>query len=397
MEFWLTPKSTSYEDGYGVGDQLRSLGIAEHAHRISAFSNEDFSHRLSVFLADNSRMLARLEETDEVARLDEVGQIGVKSDAAPGHVYPHSRLEHSRLGVSYIAVHCSRMGLHYSDSTKRSAAMMLHDLGHSALSHQAERALQLAGHGDHEDRGQHILRGSPGLQAVLMQDGRVYPNDLLPIMSEKGVEGVAQSIFDSLSWVVMDSAMAGRPLPEDFEWRVISSIVREDWDGLVVDDHVPLQELLERRVELFPKIYVSLRGRVSNASVHEVVRLMLRQKKIVPNHLMQGIDNQVLPRIQGYLINGAPEYIKSAWQLGQGYVDESDRWELETFSNESDFRTRVVALSTDDVPHLASNVYPFWKKAIPVKTTAGARLRLQAEAKDYSGLERLYFILVFKG
>ncbi len=378
---------------------LCSLSVRDHVERLLAFHEADLSSESNRYFIFEGDKLHKVEATPEVQRLGGVSQIEISSMYGLGLPELHTRLAHTRLGVAYVIVSGLLAKETFHHITTRAVAMLLHDIQHPPLCHPVDAALQSEGYADHEERAQKVMRSSVNIRAALDMAG-ISLGDVSEIMQEAGVDGAYQAIFDTMSYSVLDWAMLGEPLPDDFEMRLIENFDGEAAGLLKVKRLGLLQALLEIRARGYREIYCSPRGRVGDSVLRQLTRLLLRgsgDHRLVPSGVMNSTDAPFISTLEHYVNNGAGSFWQAAWQLARGDATTLVRdWQLEAFGHDEAFESRIAELEADGKNFLVCPYFDHNKKKVRVFGPLGP-VTLKAKSRGRDRLDEVAFILVYLG
>ena len=179
--------------------------------------------------------LVDLINTPEVQRLRYISQLGLCNFTYPGAT--HSRFSHS-LGVLHLMLLCiNHLEKEYPDSFRRLekeallAAALLHDIGHSPLSHVTEGFF-----GDHEERTVDIILGAnSNIHKVLRKRSKSLPAKTAALIAKRPINGTkvhlwqkalisSQLDLDRLDYLRRDSLCSGAEYG-NFDWfRIIQTM-----------------------------------------------------------------------------------------------------------------------------------------------------------------------------
>jgi len=200
----------------------------------------------------------------------------------------HTRSDHSLLDGEIALVAGIKLGLSTEEIKTLIAGGLLHDLGHSALSHTGEEFIVDRGGVDHEKRTSIKLEKDEELKKVLTKFG-IDVGDVKQVIDEKGKLGALQKIFDSLSYLILDckpiyqkqNILAGIDFSilKDSGIKLINDMVgiNNVEDKFVLSIKTPdlWQKLLDIRAWMMQNIYVHPFTRMISDGKKQLMQLML--------------------------------------------------------------------------------------------------------------------------
>jgi len=181
---------------------------------------------------DKDSWLLKLLNCPEVQRLRYINQLGLSQFTYPGA--SHSRFSHS-LGVlhlmqlcfSYLKQTYSKNHFKLLDEEALLAAALLHDIGHSPLSHATEEIF-----GNHEERATEIIKNPESeLHKVLSNRDKSLPSKVAALITKQSVVPMwqkslvsSQLDMDRLDYLRRDSLCSGAEYG-NFDWfRIIHTM-----------------------------------------------------------------------------------------------------------------------------------------------------------------------------
>jgi HD superfamily phosphohydrolase len=263
--------------------EIRALDTRRHLVRIP--------HECDVPLTDRVRQLLDAQEMRRLARISQLGLVGL--------VYPgacHSRLEHS-LGVYRNALLYLKQlatderfaeAVRPQDAEAFIAAALLHDLGHWPFCHAIED-IALPGVPAHElFANSFLLEGE--IADTLRDDWDVQPRDVTALLSEKPRDKrqrVLQSMLsgpidiDKMDYLVRDSLHAGVPYGRNFDQqRLVGSLcLNEAGDGLAISHkgRTAAEMLVFSRYVMFSEVYWHHAVRSATAMLQRAFYLLYQE------------------------------------------------------------------------------------------------------------------------
>lgn len=217
---------------------------------------------------------ADLLDTPPVQRLRYVRQLGTVS-----LVYPsanHTRFEHS-LGVYHLVSQaCAHLDLEQRTTAHLEAAAMLHDVGHTAFSHNLERLLDRETDRGHDDIG-HLLAADP-IAAVLTEHD-LEPRRIQSLIHGEGPLGqllAGELDVDRMDYLVRDAHHTGVPYGTIDPGRLLRQLTVIDGDLALEEGNVQSAEsLLIARALMNPTVYNHHVSRISKAMLRRALDLLL--------------------------------------------------------------------------------------------------------------------------
>jgi HD superfamily phosphohydrolase len=300
-----------------------------------------------------------------------------------------------------VAAHAIVSGLRMKLTLRQIAilafAALLHDVAHPAFSHDGDRYAEFMGFPPHEARGQKLLETNQDLyESILM--ARLSVAEVVAVMREEGDLGQILKVMDTLAYVVMDSAIVGDSLPSGFSAWVITSITGVKDGRLQVLEAGPLGSLLAIRARLSRDIYYHLRNLLAAES------LLFGFKKLGELGLLQA--DQIVTGTDGYIemllteiINSGdvPEFIRRAFGLAHGFLQELQHAELKVLETKTDFEAAWSKLTPNEVGRaFGIEPYNYIRKSLKVQDPEGKEIELKASSKYLSAESQKWYLLVWK-
>ena len=216
---------------------------------------------------------AALLDTPSVQRLRYVRQLGTVS-----LVYPsanHTRFEHS-LGVYHlIRQACAHLDLDGPATEHLEAAAMLHDIGHTAFSHNLEPILEReAGRG--HDAVEHLLEAAPIAEILAEYD--LSTRRICSLIAGDGTLGqllAGELDVDRMDYLVRDAHHTGVPYGTIDPGRLLRQLTIVEGDLALEEGNVQSAEsLLIARALMNPTVYNHHVSRISKAMLRRgIMRL----------------------------------------------------------------------------------------------------------------------------
>ena len=220
---------------------------------------------------------------------------GVRQLAMAHLVYPganHTRFEHS-IGTLFLADRiCGELGLGADETAKVRLAALLHDVGHTAFSHEAEAVL--APHlGDHEKIGEGIV-GKGALADIINENFRACE---IAGLWERPAGGVITSDMgaDRMDYLLRDSHYTGVAYGVIDSDRISSSLALSG-RGLVLRERglEAAESLLVARFTMFSTVYLHKTVRIASRMLQQAITLALSDGTIAAQDALRLSDSQML-------------------------------------------------------------------------------------------------------
>lgn len=236
----------------------------------------------------------RIIDTPDFQRLRRIRQLALTHLVYPGAV--HTRFEHS-LGTMHLASSiCDMLGMKGEEREKIRLRALLHDLGHTAFSHESECALQ-GMLGRHEKIGEgKILRGEVG--EIIRE--RFRPGE---IASGKG--GLADELIscdigaDRMDYLKRDAHHIGVAYGMIDTDRIIHTIGSEN--GKICLERGGLEaaeSLLIGRFLMFSSVYLHKTVRIASAMLNRAIGNAVGGG-LAPGEFLDAGDEEMLLRLRG--------------------------------------------------------------------------------------------------
>lgn len=334
------PDALSMESMMARGHRLMQMTCEEHVYRIIGDDDELRERAETVFKLLREFVLW-LEQEPLVHRLSGLRQLSLHRDRN-GSLYPHNRLQHSRMVAANAIVFALMRKASLVEVATCYFAAMLHDVGHSAWSHQMDEFLVHHGVPNHETRGQTRIAQDPRFVNIF-KSTNVESGNVVQVMKEAGEFGMCQSLADTLAYVELDSHLVGKPIPEQFAFALITSVIgvrkRNDRFLYEMSDSTMVQELLNRRAKLHHDVYGGGLADFFVEGVKHLMNWLVKQRLMTLVDFVEMADAELDARL-AFVMSGedAPKWIASIYKILQGNKDEVDvSWMKNAFDSKFDF------------------------------------------------------------
>jgi len=204
---------------------------------------------------------------------------GIKQMAVAYLVYPganHTRFEHS-LGTMHITGRiCENLSLSEDETKNMRAAALLHDVGHTAFSHESEGILVRKRMGNHEQRGVETL--TKGGSGEILEDNGYDLKRICALIGGDEKGGIINFDLgsDRMDYLLRDSHYTGVAYGV-IDWdRLVHTIRLKggravlEWGGIEA-----AESLLIARFLMFSSVYYHHAVRIASAMLGRAVELAL--------------------------------------------------------------------------------------------------------------------------
>jgi len=234
----------------------------------------------------------KLIDTPEVQRLR-----GIKQMAVAYLIYPganHTRFEHS-LGTMHITGEiCESLSLPKEETGDMRAAALLHDVGHTAFSHESEGILIRKKMGSHEKRGSELVKN--GASGEILEDNGYDLKRICSILSGEEEGGIINFDLgsDRMDYLLRDSHYTGVAYGVIDCDRIVHTIRLRgskaiiDWGGIEA-----AESLLIARFLMFSSVYYHHAVRIASAMLGRAVGFALDDGVVSLDELTRYDDAQL--------------------------------------------------------------------------------------------------------
>ncbi len=234
----------------------------------------------------------KLIDTPEMQKLREIRQMAVAYLVYPGA--NHTRFEHS-LGTMHITGQiCENLSLPEEEKGAMRAAALLHDVGHTAFSHDSEEILIRKKKGGHEKRG--VERVMHGRSGEVLEENGYDVKEICSIMAGKGSGGIINFALgsDRMDYLLRDSHYTGVAYGVIDCGRLAHTIRLKggravvEWGGIEA-----AESLLIARFLMFSSVYYHHAVRIASAMLCRAVESALEDETISMSELLSCNDAEL--------------------------------------------------------------------------------------------------------
>jgi len=231
---------------------------------------------------------------------------GIRQLAMAYLVYPganHTRFEHS-IGTLALADRiCREMGLGKDEAGEVRAAALLHDVGHTAFSHEGEAVLSKF-IGNHEKVGEGMIM-SGEIRDILSE--QYSPKKIAKLPHTRMGEIISSDIgADRMDYLLRDSHYTGVAYGAiDSEW-LCASLLLSGGRLYLAERGLPAAEsLLVARFTMFSTVYLHKTVRIASRMLQQSMRLALEDGTLDAQAASGLSDAKMLEILQGSKTGGA--------------------------------------------------------------------------------------------
>lgn len=233
---------------------------------------------------------SRIIDTPDFQRLRKIRQLATAYLVYPGA--NHTRFEHS-LGTLHLASQIARkLGLEKDAEQKVRLHALLHDLGHVAFSHEAERIT--SGYiGSHEKIGKEkIMKGEVGDIISENFDRKEIAN----FESSAHAKIISSDIgADRMDYLKRDAHYTGVAYGVIDEERIIGKMYSGNGELGVEEGALEASEsLLVARFMMFSTVYLHHTVRIASAMLERAVSVAIEEENFDPEQFLENGDAEVL-------------------------------------------------------------------------------------------------------
>jgi len=235
----------------------------------------------------------RIIDTPDFQRLRRIKQMSFTNLVYPGA--NHTRFEHS-LGTAYLSgIIAERIGLD-NDSTKKVKLYgLLHDIGHTAFSHEGEDVLAPL-IGNHELLGEERITSGPIADII----GENYnPKEIANLGKAKEGSIINSDIgADRMDYLKRDALNTGVAYGVIDTDRLMHTLAMHEGELVISEAGLEAAEsLLVGRFMMFSAVYLHSTVRIATAMLHKAIALSLEDKTVEATEFKDMADDEALSRM----------------------------------------------------------------------------------------------------
>jgi hypothetical protein len=245
----------------------------------------------------------RIIDTPDFQRLRRIKQMSFTNLVYPGA--NHTRFEHS-LGTAHLSgLICERLGLDKDTKKKVKLYGLLHDIGHTAFSHEGEDIVSKL-IGDHESLGEKRMRSGP-LADVLCENYK--PHEILELGKMKEGQIVDSDIgADRMDYLKRDALNTGVAYGVIDIDRIIHTLAMDD-DDLVIEKGglESAESLLVARFMMFSAVYLHHTVRIATAMLGQAITRSIEDGTVDAKEFASLTDDEAMNAMKKSI--GAKPYV----------------------------------------------------------------------------------------
>ncbi len=233
---------------------------------------------------------AKLIDSAQFQRLRRIKQMSVTNLVYPGA--NHTRFEHS-IGTAYLAsVIAEKLGLDADTARKVKLCGLLHDIGHTAFSHEGEDVLEKY-LGDHESLGRKKLL-SGELADIVSENYR--PRDIADVEKSNYGSIVTSDLgADRMDYLKRDALNTGVAYGIIDIDRIVHTLIMEKGELCISKGGLEAAEnLLVARFMMFSAVYMHRTVRIATAMLYRAIEGSIGDKTLKPEQFAELGDESAL-------------------------------------------------------------------------------------------------------
>ena len=272
----------------------------------------------------------KIIDSPDFQRLRRIKQMSFTNLVYPGA--NHTRFEHS-LGTAHLSsVIANRLGLDEDKRNKVKLYGLLHDIGHTAFSHEGEAILAPL-IGDHEKIGEQLMRSGP-LSDIIRENYR--PEEIISLGKKKEGQIISSDLgADRMDYLKRDALNTGVAYGVIDIDRIVHTLAFEDDELVIMQGGLEAAEsLLVGRFMMFSAVYLHHTVRIATAMLYRALRASLKDGTIKAESFRELTDDDAItamakskaakPYVDGIL--GRRLY-KEVYSLEKGRIKKIDETE----------------------------------------------------------------------
>lgn len=236
----------------------------------------------------------RLIDTREMQRLRRIKQLAMAYLVYPGA--NHTRFEHS-LGTLYLTNDiCTSLGIGGDEREKLRIASLLHDVGHTAFSHEAEEVAKKY-FGSHEEIGRRKVE--KGEIADILRDS-YHPKKITGILYSKVGQIITSDIgSDRMDYLLRDSLYTGVAYGVIDSDRIVHTLLLHRGRIVLHESGLEAAEaLLIARFLMFPTVYFHHTVRIASSMLRRAMEGAIKEGEIAAEDILSLGDMEMLNRLR---------------------------------------------------------------------------------------------------
>jgi len=241
-----------------------------------------------------SDMEKELVDTREMQRLRRIKQLAMAYLVYPGA--NHTRFEHS-LGTLHLTDDiCSSLGIEGEEREKLRIASLLHDVGHTAFSHEGEEVTKKY-FGSHEEIGKKKIE--KGEIADILGDS-YSPKEIMDILySEMGRMITSDIGSDRMDYLLRDSLYTGVAYGMIDSDRIVHTLLLHRGKIVLHESGLEAAEaLLIARFLMFSTVYFHHAVRIASSMLRVAMDAAIKRGEISADDLMSLGDVEMLNKLR---------------------------------------------------------------------------------------------------
>jgi putative nucleotidyltransferase with HDIG domain len=237
----------------------------------------------------------RIIDSPPFQRLRRIKQMSVTSLVYPGA--NHTRFEHS-IGTAYLAsVIAERLGLDADTARRVKLCGLLHDIGHTAFSHEGEDVLERY-LGDHESLGRKkVLSGA--IADIISENYR--PKDIAELEKSNYGSIVTSDLgADRMDYLKRDALNTGVAYGIIDIDRIVHTLMMEKGELCISKGGLEAAEnLLLARFMMFSAVYMHRTVRIATAMLYRAIEGSIADRTLKPEQFAELGDESALSLMAG--------------------------------------------------------------------------------------------------
>ncbi|HSB47539.1 MAG TPA: HD domain-containing protein [Candidatus Bilamarchaeum sp.] len=291
----------------------------------------------------------RIIDSEDFQRLRRIRQMSVTNLVYPGA--NHTRFEHS-IGTAHLsAIIARKLGLEPDLVSKVKLYGLLHDIGHTAFSHEGEDIVKKYV-GDHEELGHKRLESGP-VADILSENYR--PGEIAGIgRSPYGSIITSDLGSDRMDYLKRDALNTGVAYGIIDIDRIVHTLAMREGELCLSKGGLEAAEyLLVARFMMFSTVYMHHTVRIATAMLYRAMEGAIKDKSVSPEEFARMDDEQAMARLlsspEGGRFAGALQKRRLLKEIGSFGTDELGQ--LDAARLEKELGQRLGSDIIVDYPH----------------------------------------------